>query len=158
MRKPKPLTADQAWPYALRLLSQRSYSEAGLSKKLREREVPPQAIAQIMAKLVNMHLIDDMRFAQNFVRTEANYRHASPYVIRQKLKLKGIGNSIIETVVGNNEEIPDESERAKYHAQKYATKYAPLSPFEKKQKIMAALFRKGFSSRAIQDAVNEVIS
>jgi regulatory protein len=157
MRKKEFLTKEQGLNYALRLLNQRSYSEAKLKEKLQFKPVTPEDTQTILAKLKEMKLIDDARYAASLVRTEAVYRHSSSRYITQKLRQKGVSKDIIESSLQTtNEEIPEEVERARHHAEKHQKKYADLPLFEKKQKLMSYLYRRGFSGAVIQRVIKEL--
>ncbi len=155
MRKREPLTYEQALQYALRLLRQRSYSEAVLRQKLTWRGTSEEDTERVLAKLRDLNLVDDAAYARSLVRTESTYRHSSQRYIEQKLKQKGITHEIIDTSLKQAQELPDETSRAKYHGERYLKRLGELT-FENKQKIMGYLYRKGFSSSSIKQALDEL--
>ena len=97
---------------ALRLLGYREHSRAELQRKLRDSGYPDGVSSAIVARFVEVELVDDARFASAWVRS----RRASCYGsrrIRQELERKGIAAEIVDAAIA--EEAPDgddESARA----------------------------------------------
>jgi regulatory protein len=153
MRNSEPPTYEQALQYALRLLGQRPYSEAMLLQKLARRGTSPEYSTRIITKLTELGLLSDIHYAQSLIRTESQYKHASPRVITQKLRQKGIAPAHIQQVLSTTlADLPSEADQALYHAERYIKSHTRLSGLALKQKLMAFLYRKGFSSSAIQRA------
>ncbi len=155
--KPPPLTTyDAAYRYTLRLLQQRSYSRAMIETKLHQRQTPEAIIERVIAKLFDLHLLDDVRYSQNLTRSEALYRHTSTPFIKRKLKQKGVPDTVIQTALAEfDDAIPSEEERAAYHLERWRRKNGPPNTYLLRQKASAALFRKGFSLSVIQRVVAE---
>lgn len=155
-RPSEPLTREQGLQYALRLLKQRMYSSARLLDKLQQRGVGEQDSAAIIARLIDLKLLDDQAYAEAFVRSEARYRRTSKFHLTQKLRQRGIARDLAEQVMDQQgAEIPDELERARHHAQAFWRKSRETDPFAKQQKLKAFLFRKGFPPSLVADVARE---
>lgn len=163
-RKKQPLTYTQALNYSLRLLQQRSYTEYGIRQKLTQQNVTPEDSDHVIEHLTRHRLIDDKRYAQSLIRTQANYRHASTNTIRQKLFQKGVDRELANAELSNQEQdIPNEQERAIYHAERFWNKHIKRGTEWAKdrrlayQKIAAHLFSKGFSPSTVREAIDTVL-
>lgn len=150
-RTTTPLTLEQASAYALRLLGQREYSQARLMQKLIDRGANPNDAKTVIEKCINMKLVDDYRFAQTIIRHEQDFRHQSQRAIYLKLLKKGIPKSIIEANLPKGDEID--------HVRSWATKWiARHKSNSSKLKLMAFLYRKGFSGSTISAVLSELKS
>lgn len=150
MKNPEPLTLEQAYAYALRLVNQRDYSQARLKQKLLQRGATNEHAEAIIDRLVDLKFLDDTRFARSIIRNEATYRHASTRSIALKLRQKGVTATTVETELPQATDIPEEFERAHVQAERFLRRHKGEITFETKQKLSAFLFRKGFSMETIR--------
>lgn len=157
--KPDPFTYEQAYHYALRLLNQRSYSVARLRQKILLKGTPTEDCETILRECLRLRLLDDNRYAQSVMRTEATYRRSSNRMIEAKLKQKGVTPSqATAALLAQNDEVPGEEERAVYHASKYLERHTSLPVFVQRQKVSGHLYRKGFSTSVIQRVLSTLES
>lgn len=154
----EPLTREQAYNYALRLLNQRSYTRAGLREKLLQRSTTPSDTESILIQLEKLGFIDDARYAESFVRSESLYRHTSQRIIAQKLRQKGVQPEVIAryTSATEHDELPDEYTRALYQAEKWRRKNPGELTFTLKQKLAATLYRRGFTPTTVTQVIREI--
>lgn len=125
-----------------------------LMQKLRLRQTQDNDCVAIINELKRLKLINDVAYAQSLIRSEANYRHASTQRIRQKLRHKGIPNSIIEAELKENqEETESEEDRIRYHVARYLRQH----PEPDRQKFAGYLYRKGFSGSVISQAIRDAL-
>ena len=83
---------------AMRMLGRRAYSSAKLQQKLREdaaakefpAEVVEDIVGAIIARLVELRLIDDRRYAESFVRDRFERAGYGSHRIRRDLEAAGI--------------------------------------------------------------------
>ncbi len=160
--KKDPLNYNQALTYGLRLLQQRSYSEFMLRQKLHHKGTVIADCDKVIDRLKELGLIDDVRYTQSLIRTEASYRHASSRMISQKLRQKGVNREIIDTNLNEMGTVPSEAERALYHGRRFmellAQKKMPVATHERRQHLLGYLYRKGFSRSAIEEAAKQLMS
>lgn len=96
MKKSVTIDFDTCRERALRLLDRRAHASAELSRKLQQRGFPRPLIAQVIAKLQALHLIDDAGFARAFAAEKReSSRPAGRLKIVHELKRRGIGNDIL---------------------------------------------------------------
>jgi len=144
-----------AMDHALYLLGIRMYSRSELEKKLREKGFEDAAIAPTLEKLMGYGYVDDARMAQMMVREAQNYKGQGPNALKQAMRKKGMD---AQTVARALEDYATEDEEALIRAQLPALqrRYArEEDPRKQKQKICAALQRKGFSWDAIRTAMGQ---
>ena len=148
---------------ALRLLDHRARSEQELRDRLLDAEFPQASVDTVIADLVDSGLVDDRRFAEEWVRQRRTRRGKSRRVLREELRRKGISTADCDhalAVVSDD----DEQELARHVAQDRARRIRTV-PADRKEKyahlrrITAALTRRGFpagmSQRIAQDVVEE---
>lgn len=103
---------------AIRLLSLRDHSVAELRQKLlrgkfqgptlkggalatgsrqRREGSDPDIVDQVIEKLISQGLLDDARFAQNFLRYQLERRPQGPALLTAKLRAKGLSSDLIQT-------------------------------------------------------------
>lgn len=78
---------------ALRLLDHRARSKQELRDRLLEAEFPQASVDTVIADLVENGLIDDRRFAEEWVRQRRTRRGKSRRVLREELRRKGVSDA-----------------------------------------------------------------
>lgn len=110
---------------------------------------------RMVEQLKSMRFIDDLNFAQSFVRSQANINQNGPRRIEQGLKQKGISETNILTAL---DEYPYEQqlENAIKLAEKQWNKTNKSSARESVQKVKKYLLNKGYSFEVVGEAINEI--
>ncbi|HKM21510.1 MAG TPA: regulatory protein RecX [Lachnospiraceae bacterium] len=137
---------------AMHLLEKIDRTEADVRRKLKENLYPKEVIDEAITYVKNYHYIDDERYAENYIR----YKQASSSrnEIKRKLMEKGISKEVIATKL---EETNDsDTELVKKLILKRCSEPANLN-YQEKNKLFAYLYRKGFSSEAIETGFREII-
>ena len=103
-RRPSaPLTRERAWDYALSLLARQAYSTAELERRLLRRELPEDEAARVLARLQQVHLLDDAAYAQAYVRSR---KHAKgTLALRHALRRKGIDETHVDAALAEEGEV-----------------------------------------------------
>ena len=135
---------------ALWYLDRGDRTEKGLYRKLVEAGFDKRASAAVIARLVELDLVNDRRFAENYA-----YRCAQANISRReavnKMMTKGVPYDVAKEAADGME--ADETEQIRtLLEQKYA---ARLLQENGTQKVYAALARKGFSFDAIKTALKQ---
>lgn len=133
---------------ALRFLSLRAYGEKELYGKLCLRYDDHSAAAAV-ASMKALELLDDETFAVEKAKGMAE-RGKNSFEIRQKLQALGIDETIVAKSILLAQ--PDDGAAAILLLQK---KYMEKLQNGERQKVMAALARRGFSHSVIQQAVRQ---
>lgn len=133
-------------------LDRADHTEKGLYDKLLRGGFKKEAAAKVVARFIEVGLLDDYRFAKNYAeRLESgNY---SKREILQKLTLKGVPYAVAKEVLEDTDS--DEQDKIKNLLEKkYQSK---LQKEGGAQKVFAALVRKGFSYTQVREALKSYI-
>ena len=137
---------------ALWYLDRMDYTEKALYEKLVRAGFSKKASAAVIAKLCELALIDDRRYAERMAdRLTTN--NISKREALNKMYLKGIPLDLAKEVLSQTES--DESAQIKALLEgKFAYKLTLENGVEK---VFAALVRKGFSFSAVRSALKQYI-
>ncbi len=139
----------------MNLLMNMDRTEADVRRKLSEGGYPPVAVDAAVEYLRSFHYLDDMRYASEYIRFKS--ATMSRKQITLKLSEKGIDKCVIEDAFEQyeNESGEDPAETERKLVQKLVEKRYPQGTdnldHAEKQKLCAYLYRKGFSSSAINN-------
>lgn len=144
---------NRAKKRAMNLLQKRDYTAAGLRRKLQEGDYPESSIEEAIAYVESYGYIDDCRYARDFILYQMDKKSRTR--IEQELLRRGIEKKLIVEVFDElEEEGTSQNEEtmivALLQKKKYDVKTA--SPQEK-QRMYAFLYRRGFHSEAINNAL-----
>ena len=87
------------YDHALRLLEFRARSVAELRRKLLQKGAEAAAVDEVIARLRDQKLLDDIDFARQFARTKLLGQGASRMRIKQELSQKGIARETADRVI-----------------------------------------------------------
>lgn len=133
---------------AIRLLAQREHARAELVRKLAAHGTPEQ-IDSVLNELARAGLQSDARFAESYVRSQANRLGTAR--LCQTLRRKGVAGELVEAQVAA---LPDEQERVHaVWAKKYGT--APIDPRERARQARF-LQGRGFSVEIIRQLLKGI--
>lgn len=135
---------------ALWYLDRADRTEKGLYRKLCEAGFDKKASAAVVARFVEVGLLDDRRFAENFAE-RCKDANISPRETVRKLYEKGIPYDMAKETVSKTETDEETQIRALIE-KKYARK---LELENGAEKVYAALIRKGFSFSAVKKALKK---
>lgn len=138
----------KAYQLALNYLSHQLRTEKELTQYLREHEITPEGIQTSLAKLRELHYIDDQDYADSYVRTVINTADKGPKVVRQKLIQKGVSAAHIDQALSHYS-VDDQVAVGLAAAKKLAKKYRHSSFFEQQQKVKQGLMQKGFGGDSL---------
>jgi len=138
-----------ALSHAVKLLSARPYSERKLREKLATK-FPRDEIDHAVRRLRAERLVDDERFAEDFVRARVATRPRSGFVLVRELMQRGIARSAAQEVV--NRLVPAESHEnlARELLARKQAMYRGLDEPTRRRRLTAFLARRGFSYEVIQ--------
>lgn len=130
------------------LLSRRDHSVKELRDKL-IRTVDPQSADKAIEKMLEFGYLDDEKYAKSLIKYLVDTKHYSVSHVRQECFKRGIDRDIVQQLLDEDE--PDNVSNALALIEgKYRTK---LSQENGREKVIAALMRKGFSYGDIKSAL-----
>lgn len=145
---------EQAKASAYRYLSYRPRSIDELKRQLVRKGYADTTVDQVIDRLVELELIDDLAFARYWVEQRETFKPRSQRALRYELIQKGIDRKIIELVVAD----VDETESAKKAARKKARLWRGLPEEQFYEKLGNYLARRGFNYEIARDVTQELWS
>lgn len=136
---------EVTYQQALKYLNYRERSEAEVRQNLNKHNFPEEAIETTIDRLNRGMLVDDKRFAKNWVENRCQFRPRGRKALSYELRQKGIAEVIITEVL---EDI-DENELAYRAASKKARRWEKLEMIDFRNKIYGFLARRGFNYETI---------
>ena len=122
------------------------FSKEQIRTKLRRNDFGDNVIDKVIALLEEYNLLNDYEYAKAYISSYQNKK--SIRELKFELQKRGIDRDIIEELVSNI----DSSEMEIANIEKIVRKYRDSEgniPIEKRQKIMASLYRKGYDKNNI---------
>jgi regulatory protein len=143
---------EVAYMQALRFLDFRPHSRAEVRRNMEKRAIPPDVINDVFKRLERSGLVNDERFAQDWVKNRNEFRPRSRRALAYELHQRGLADSAIKKALeGINEEA-----LAYQAAIKRASHYEGLPTRDFNNKLGSYLARRGFSYEIIKDVVAKV--
>lgn len=139
--------ADKAYGNALRYVAMRPRSEWEMTTYLQRKEVDEPVTEQIMRRLKNSGLLDDLAFARAWVANRRLLRNTSTRRLRLELKQKHVPEHVIDQAL--QEDATDERENLRQVIAKKRSRYPDQN------KLMQYLARQGFSYDDIKSVLSE---
>ena len=149
------MLSKRATVRAMNLLKSKDYTKKELVSKLELSYYPEKSIHDALAYVEHYGYINDERYAQNYISFKASKK--SRKQIEQSLKEKGIDFDIIENAL---EVYYGDSSECEINLiistlkKKYGTILIEELDYKQKQKMMAYMYRKGFSMDTIRKAID----
>lgn len=139
---------------AMNLLKNRTYTKAQLKDKLLQGGYPEQIADIAVDYVVSYRYVDDEQYVRDFI--EYNREKKSRKRIQLDLMHKGISEQLFqdiwEEIAGDDEEAIEGEQIIYWMNKKH---FCPQeATFEEKQKMMAFLYRKGFSINNIRSILS----
>ncbi|MEM7622504.1 MAG: regulatory protein RecX [Planctomycetota bacterium] len=143
---------------ALRMLEARPLSSTELAERLAKRKLPKREIGIVVARMVELGIVDDARLAADVARREERYRPAGPALLHDRLEHRGIEGTIADGAVSDVESRRPVRERATELAQRAAEGLpAKLSDRQRWGRVLGALARRGFDEETAMEAAGQVL-
>ncbi len=136
---------------AMKYLNFRGHSRKELEVKLMKKNCPAKAIGDVCISLIERGLLDDGKYAENYISSCIRKGRYSINEISARLQSKGISRDIIHSVL-DKQYTEEESIRAlNFNIEKLMR-----NKKNTRKKIIASLQRKGFRYKDIADALENL--
>ena len=139
--------------YVLWRLSTQSYHSEQLAKLLRERLVQGHTIQRVLQDYQEMGVLDDEAWLQSFMCLQQK-RYSLRFILT-KLRAKGLSSETLQRLAKEWKN-PEEELQAIQHLLKTRYRSKDLTQYSNRQKVMAALARKGYTFDQIQTALQHL--
>jgi regulatory protein len=146
-------TENEAYLTLAALCAQAEHCQHEMLEKMRKWEIPEEAQARVMERLVKEHYVDDERFARAFVNDKIRYNKWGRRKVDQALWQKHIDEDIRKSVLN---EIDDEEYlnvlRPLLKQKRKSTK--AQNDYELNQKLMRFALGRGFTFDIIRQCLD----
>jgi regulatory protein len=140
------LTASEAFPAALRLLSVRDMSEAELDRRLRRKGYPEAAVASAMDRCRELGYLDDARFARERSRALLRSGRAVGRRLLADLIQRGVEETVARAAVEEAEtEFDPQALLADTLARRFPAFCFGEAGDREKKRVVDYFLRRGFS-------------
>ena len=155
---------EGAYRKALFLLERRDYTQVEMQKKLLDKEFSAESIDIVLERLKMYGFIDDRRFTEQYLRYHAASQ--SKWNLSMQLLREGINTELFSLVYEElfEEADIDPEQEALAKAVEVALRKAERKGYavedlsrEEKNRIIASLYRKGFSVANIRSQLNKAV-
>lgn len=154
------LLPKRAKKRAMNLLVKNDLPEKKLRDKLLEGGYPENCVEEAIKYVKSYHYIDDNRYAHNYIASKAALNSRS--VIRNKLIEKGISKSVIDVELEAYYDEDPLNENCEYELIKQQIikkcKGDYNLDYDAKRKLLASLYRKGFSIDKVEGVLLDITS
>lgn len=142
----------------LAALRRRAFASADLGRRLRRRGHPAVALREALARLERLGLLDDQRYAANYIETRAG-RGRGPARLRRDLQALGIPAAIVDAAISARWPTGDADPAVpRALAERRARQLGTLPRPTKRRRLLAYLARRGFTGHSAQEAVTHVLA
>ena len=138
------------------LLAARDYSRARLTEKLTADGYPGPVLEGVLGELEEAGYLDEYRMACDYIRLHLEDR--SRQRILQDLRRQGLAEELVLRALSKTaaDTDPDRAERDQIRRLLAARQYDPaVCDWKTEQKLMAFLYRKGYSTEKIRAVMQE---
>jgi regulatory protein len=156
LKDSESLATDKAYQYALRLLTGRDYSVAGIWRKLAARDVAEQDLEAAILRLQREGWLDDRRYAERFAVSALSSGHYYGVRLRLEMRRRGftpdVVNETLAPLLAESDEISEVRSAAERRYPGFS--YSAASDRDKRR-VVGFLQRRGFGFSAIMRALRE---
>ena len=145
-----------AYNVALDLLSRRDHFRRELEEKLRTREFPGDEIAEALARLEQLGLVDDLRVAERFVEVRAASRGWGPRRLAAELVARGLDHADAERMAAVPPELAEQSLRTALRKAEMRAPEGWWRDGQRRARMVSSLITRGFEAEDAIAAVNEL--
>ena len=148
---------EAAYRAAVRVEARRSHARADLRRRLIQKQHPPAAVDDALARLTGQGLLDDARFARAYAASRLG-RGRGPARLIKDLLAQGVERRLAEAAVARavTDEGVDPDEEARAIAERRVRQLADLPAPVRKRRLTAYLLRRGFSGGKMRALVERL--
>lgn len=147
---------ERARSICLALLTGTPRTRRQLADALRRREIPEEAVAEVLDRFEEVGLIDDALFAEAWVESRHHGRGLARRALARELRTRGVASSVIEEAVSRlGPEHEEETARALVARRLPATRDLPAP--KRMRRLVGMLARKGYAEGVAVRVVREAL-
>jgi regulatory protein len=158
-REPRttPVQSGTAREAALKLLDRTRRTRSDLARRLRDKGHDATEVSEVLDRLVEVGLVDDVEFARAWLAGRWGRRAAGWRSLEQSLRQKGVSSEDVAAARAKLEEregSADEVSLARRVIAQSERRFAKLDPRQRRQRLWALLMRRGFDGEVIREALD----
>ena len=140
---------------AMHLLSRRARSRHEVETALSAAGIATSIRVGLLSELEELGLVDDLRFAREYVRVKSDVKRLGPHRLRHELRRLGVRRTIIEDVLAES----FDSDAQLRMAREVARRRLGESPVDERaaRRLADLLRRKGFDYEVVNSVVYEFL-
>jgi len=148
------LTKQQAYQYALRLLTGKDYSVVRMRAKLVARDVIEEDVEAVILQLQGEGWMDDRRYAGRFAESAVKEGRFYGSRLRMEMRRKGFDASLVNEILGSLFSDSDEvAEVRTVASRRYPGFNFSAATDRDKRRAISFLQRRGFGISSIMQAL-----
>ncbi len=156
MGKPKPLSEDGLYQYALKALAARARSTGELRRMLERRAARKADAAQVLGRLKESGYLNDQKFAQSYAAWRLENQRLGRFRVERDLRARLVAPRLAERAVEETYRNVDEGRLLREHLARRLRHSGP----PKDRRALASLYRHllgaGFSTGTIVAEVRKL--
>ncbi|MGB8660151.1 MAG: regulatory protein RecX [Candidatus Acidiferrum sp.] len=155
--KPRQVESEtELYEAAVRALMRRAYSVYEMKQLLGRRTEDDNLLRTVMDRLKRAKMIDDERFAKQFVRQRTEIRRQGKFRIARDLRARGIPDRHIEAALVESARETDESAIVRQRLERKLRSFRGEITENKIASMYRSLLRAGFSADVIRRELKAV--
>lgn len=148
------LTPGQSYQYALRLLTGRDYTVAGIRRKLAAREVGEQDLEDLILRLQREGWLDDRRYAERFAESALSSGRYYGVRLRMEMRRRGFAADVVQETLAPLLAESDEISEVRSAAERRYPGFSYSAATDRdKRRVVGFLQRRGFGLSSIMRAL-----
>ena len=149
------MAPEEAFSYALKLLSNRPRSKSHLASLLKKKGYEEADVDQALKRLEELHLINDKLFAEQATEHLLARQPSGRKRVWDVLRKKKVPSEIAKEVVGKLDR-EGEHVRAFELAKVYQEKWKDLPSLKRRKRIYDLLVRRGFDFELCREVIDSI--
>ncbi len=141
---------------ALNQLSMSPKTRAQLEKALAKKDTPPDIAKTVLDRLAELGYVDDLAYAQMFIRSKTNTKHLARRAMSYELAKRGVPKDLIEEALLDIT-TEDEWEMARELVAKKLRTMKDLGQDVITRRLMGTLARKGYPGAIAGAVIREAL-
>jgi len=143
--------------YAMKYLTVKDRTVSEMQTYLDGKDFGEADVDATIARLRELGLLNDARYAQRFVETRLATKPISKRHLREQMKMHGLSDkdidSALETVSSE-----DEADNADAVAEKFMRQFRTLEPEKRRERVLSRLIARGFPYDVARKAYENALS
>ncbi|HXC88202.1 MAG TPA: regulatory protein RecX [Candidatus Cybelea sp.] len=149
-------TESELYEAAVRALMRRAYSAHEMKQLLGQRTEDDHLLGTVMDRLKRAKMIDDERFAKQFVRQRTEIRRQGKFRIARDLRARGVLDRHIEAALAETAKETDEAAIVRQRLERKLQSLRGEIDERKTASIYRSLLRAGFSADVVRQELKAI--